>query len=122
MAVHQVAAKDIFLPAFEWYNDSIAAWCREMNVTLINFTPGTLSHADYTLDTARNFLDSNIIFQSIMDREQKGNGLNGFILLMHLGAGPGRTDKFFYLLPGLLKELQAKNYQFQTIEELLKPN
>jgi peptidoglycan/xylan/chitin deacetylase (PgdA/CDA1 family) len=37
-----------FLPPFEWYNSKIAAWTKELNLTLINFTPGTRSTADYT--------------------------------------------------------------------------
>ncbi|HRF17331.1 MAG TPA: polysaccharide deacetylase family protein, partial [Chitinophagaceae bacterium] len=37
-----------FLPPYEWYNDSIAAWTKELQLQLINYTPGTLSHADYT--------------------------------------------------------------------------
>ena len=35
-----------FLPAFEWYNDSISAWTRREGLTLVNFTPGTSSNAD----------------------------------------------------------------------------
>jgi peptidoglycan/xylan/chitin deacetylase (PgdA/CDA1 family) len=37
-----------FLPPYEWYNDSIAAWTKQLGLQLINYTPGTLSHADYT--------------------------------------------------------------------------
>ena len=38
----------IFLPPYEWYNDSIAAWCREIGVTLINNSPGTIAQHDWT--------------------------------------------------------------------------
>ncbi|HXS56094.1 MAG TPA: glycoside hydrolase family 9 protein, partial [Hanamia sp.] len=37
-----------FLPPYEWYNDSIAAWTKEMGLKLVNFSPGTRSNADYT--------------------------------------------------------------------------
>ena len=37
-----------FLPPYEWYNDSIAAWTRQLGLQLINYTPGTASNADYT--------------------------------------------------------------------------
>lgn len=37
-----------FLPPYEWYNVSIALWSKEMDLKLVNFTPGTLSAADYT--------------------------------------------------------------------------
>jgi hypothetical protein len=39
---------------------------------------------------------------------------------MHIGAGPGRTDKFYTRLHQLLKHLKQKGYQFQTVEQLLK--
>ena len=44
-----------FLPAYEHYNPQIAAWSAAAGFTLINFTPGTRSNADYTQDGAPNF-------------------------------------------------------------------
>jgi len=110
-----------FLPPYEWYNDSIVAWAKELKLQVINYTPGTLSHADYTTDQDKNYRSSEMIYNSILDHERsKPAGLNGFILLMHIGAGPKRTDKFYTRLPGLIKYLKAKGYQFQTVEQLLK--
>jgi len=40
-------------------------------------------------------------------------------LLMHIGAGAGRTDKFYARLPELIKYLKQKGYQFQTVDKLL---
>jgi len=109
-----------FLPPYEWYNDSIAAWTRGNSMQLVNYTPGTLSHADYTTEKDRNFRSSDTILESIMNREKKAlSGLNGFILLMHVGAGPGRADKFYYKLPELIKYLKTKGYRFKRIDELL---
>ena len=110
-----------FLPPFEWYNDSIVAWTKELKLQLINYTPGTLSHADYTTDHDKNFRSSETIYNSILYHERsKPAGLNGFILLMHIGAGPKRTNKFYTRLPELIKYLKAKGYQFQRVDELLK--
>lgn len=110
-----------FLPPYEWYNDSIAAWTQQLGFRLINYTPGTRSHADYTTDADRNYRSSEEIWQSIVQYEQgKPAGLNGFILLMHIGAGPGRSDKFYQRLPELLRYLMEKGYQFQRVDELLK--
>ena len=39
---------------------------------------------------------------------------------LHIGAGPGRTDKFYARLPELIKYLKQKGYQFQTVDQLLK--
>jgi endoglucanase len=38
----------IFMPPFEWYNDSIAFWSRQYGLQLVNFTPGTSSNQDWT--------------------------------------------------------------------------
>jgi peptidoglycan/xylan/chitin deacetylase (PgdA/CDA1 family) len=110
-----------FLPPYEWYNDSIAFWTKEMNLQLINYTPGTLSHADYTTPDEKNYRSSDVIYQSIVDYEQKhSSGLNGFVLLMHIGTDAKRTDKFYNRLPELIQWLKAKGYQLVRIDELLK--
>lgn len=110
-----------FLPPYEWYNDSIAAWTRELQLQLISFTPGTRSTADYTMDADKAYRSNEEIWQSILRFEEGSpSGLNGFILLLHVGAGPGRTQKFFHRLPGLIRHLQSKGYQFQRVDEMLK--
>ena len=109
-----------FLPPYEWYNDSIAAWTKESGLKLINYTPGTLSHADYTTPADKNYRSSDVIYKSILDHETRSpSGLNGFILLMHIGTDPKRTDKLYRKLPGLVSYLRAKGYQFQLIGEML---
>ena len=111
-----------FLPPFEWYNDSISAWTKEMGLTLVNYTPGTLSHADYTTPEEKNYRDTKTIFQSILTRESMyPNGLNGFILLMHAGTDSRRTDKFYHRLIELIRWLKEKNYEPVRIDELLEP-
>jgi peptidoglycan/xylan/chitin deacetylase (PgdA/CDA1 family) len=123
MSVHGIADKKaaFFLPPYEWYNDSVAAWTKEMGLQLINFTPGTKSNADYTTPDLKNYRSSEEIYKSIISYEQlTPSGLNGFILLVHIGTDPKRTDKFYHRLPELLKFLKAKGYQFQTVEQLLK--
>ena len=111
--------KKIFLPPYEWHNDTIAVWTNQLGYQLFNYTPGTLSHADYTTAFDKNYRNSDVIYQSIMDYEQKhSSGLNGFILLMHIGAGPERTDKFYHRLPQLIQWLKNKGYQFTTVDKL----
>lgn len=109
-----------FLPPYEWYNDSIAAWTKEPGLQLINYSPGTKSNADYTWPELKNYQSSDTIYQSIIRYEQShSSGLNGFILLIHIGTDPKRTDKFYLQLPKLLKELKQKGYQFKRVDELL---
>ncbi|WP_375584562.1 polysaccharide deacetylase family protein [Cyclobacterium xiamenense] len=115
-------AAPFFLPPYEWYNDSIADWTRAMGLQLINFTRGTLSHADYTTEDMPNFRSSEQIFESIRAWESsQPDGFNGFILLVHVGAGPGRADKFFRRLPALLTLLREWGYSWVSLEELLGP-
>jgi endoglucanase len=109
-----------FLPPYEWYNDSIAAWTKGSGLKLINYTPGTLSHADYTTPTDKNYRNSDVIYKSIVDHETSSpSGLNGFILLMHIGSDPRRTDKLYRKLPALVSYLRSKGYHFQSIGKML---
>jgi peptidoglycan/xylan/chitin deacetylase (PgdA/CDA1 family) len=110
-----------FLPPFEWYNETISDWTSQAGLKLINFTPGTSSNADYTNPDDRNYLSSDAIVEKIKAYEAKdATGLNGFILLSHVGAGPKRTDKFYDKLDALLVWLRSKNYEMVRVDELLK--
>lgn len=110
-----------FLPPFEWFNADIVRWSRAAGLTLVNFTPGTRSNADYMADDDPHFISSDKIFQSILAREQNDpHGLNGFLLLLHIGSGPARTDKFPARLGELLTALTAKGYEFVRVDELLE--
>lgn len=111
-----------YLPPYEWYNDTIAAWTREAGLQLINYTPGTLSHADYTTPDARNYRSSETIYNSInaFEKESK-HQLDGAILLLHIGTDKKRTDKFYRLLPQLLTYLKWNGYELLRIDSLLQP-
>ncbi|HRN55816.1 MAG TPA: polysaccharide deacetylase family protein [Agriterribacter sp.] len=108
-----------FLPPYEWYNDSITAWAKQQGLTLVNFTPGTLSNADYTTPDMKNYRSSDTIYRSIIAYEQK-RGLHGFILLLHIGTDAKRTDKMYNRLGNLLQYLKAKQYRLVRVDELLK--
>lgn len=112
-----------FLPPYEWYNETIASWTRDMDLQLVNFTPGTRSTADYTYpEMNERYVDNQTIMKSILDYEQEDeNGLNGFILLSHIGTDPRRKEKFYEELPMLIRTLKDKGYQFVRIDELLGP-
>ncbi len=110
-----------FIPPYEWYNSTIAAWATRQNISLINFTPGTRSTADYTYpEMGKKYFPTDLIIQSILSYEENSsNGLNGFILLIHIGTDPRRKDKLYNQLDLLLNKLEAKNYKFLRIDELL---
>jgi peptidoglycan/xylan/chitin deacetylase (PgdA/CDA1 family) len=87
---------------------------------LFNHTPGTLSAADYTTPTMSNYRTSDQIWNSIIDLEEhSGAGLNGLILLIHIGTDPERTDKFYYRLEPLLLYLRESGYRLIRIDSLL---
>ncbi|SEN24398.1 Peptidoglycan/xylan/chitin deacetylase, PgdA/CDA1 family [Niastella yeongjuensis] len=110
-----------FLPPYEWYNDSIAAWTKQQGIQLVNYTPGTYSNADYTTPDMKNYRSSKAILDSIINYEQRSaTGLNGFILLIHIGTHPARTDKFYYQLPALLNYLRQRKYSLTTVSDLLQ--
>jgi len=110
-----------FLPPYEHYNQEIVDWAKQMGLTLINYTPGTRSNADYTGEAEKNFVSSKRIFDSIVAKEKTDpEGLNGFLLLLHVGSGPAREDKFHKRFGELLDYLAGKGYQFVRVDELLK--
>lgn len=107
-----------FLPPFEWNDQYISQWTHQMGLTLVNHTPGTLSHADYTTPDMDSYRSSDAIMESILDYEQQ-EGLNGFMLLFHIGTHPRRSDKFHNRLEDLIEELKQRGYDFVPLEELL---
>jgi peptidoglycan/xylan/chitin deacetylase (PgdA/CDA1 family) len=108
-----------FLPPYEWYNDEVSDWTRELGMVLINHTPGTRSAADYTEEKEHNFVCSEKIFNSIVD-EEKRHGLQGHLLLLHLGSGPQRKDKMHRRIGELIEHLQKNGYELVRVDELLK--
>ena len=108
------AEAPLFMPPYEWYNASISKWTGELGLTLINFSAGTSSNADYTTpDLGDRYVNSETIYKRILDYETNSEtGMNGFILLLHIGTHPDRTDKFYRELDALIVELQGRGYQF----------
>lgn len=109
----------LFIPPYEWFNADQVRWAKSMNVRLFNFTPGSGSSRDYMPETDPRFVASQNIYSDILTYEKRDpHGLNGYILLLHLGAD--RKDKFYPLLDSLIPELEARGYQFVRIDEMLR--
>jgi peptidoglycan/xylan/chitin deacetylase (PgdA/CDA1 family) len=108
-----------FMPPYEWYNRDISDWAEAMGVQTVNFTPGTSSNTDYTTPDMENYRSSETICNNILAYEEK-NGLNGFLLLIHIGTDPKRTDKLYLRLDDLVRELKSRGYQLEGIRELLQ--
>jgi peptidoglycan/xylan/chitin deacetylase (PgdA/CDA1 family) len=110
-----------FLPPYEWYNETVGAWTTAWGATLVNYTPGTRSHADYTYpEMQARYMPSAKIFESIISYDDgQPDGLSGFIVLSHIGVDPRRTDKFYFHLEALVQTLRARGYEFKRIDALL---
>ena len=73
MAEFGIAKPDApyFIPPYEWYNATIAQWTKDVDLQLINFSPGTRSTADYTYpEMGERYVPSEIIYQSISKNKQ----------------------------------------------------
>ncbi len=106
-----------FMPPYEWYNKTIAGWTEELGLVLVNFTPGTRSNADYTYpEMGSAYVDSETIMQNILSYEVE-HGMNGFILLIHLGTDPRRKDKLYNRMDELIEILKGRGYYFKRIDE-----
>lgn len=126
LAKFGVAAEDarFFVPPYEHYTQEISDWTAERGMVLINLTRGTRTHADYMQDDDPRYVTSDEMVKSVLDYEEKDpDGLNGFLLLSHVGAGPGRTkDHLYKHLDGLITELKSRGYRFVRVDELLDPD
>lgn len=108
-----------FIPPYEWFNRDQVKWAGELGVRLFNFSPGSGSNRDYMPESDPHFVSSRVILQDILAYEKKDpHGLNGYILLIHLGAD--RKDKMYVLLEPLITELQGRGYKFIRIDEMLQ--
>jgi len=108
-----------FLPPYELNDEHITQWASRQKLTLINYSSGTLSHADYTTPKDKNYKDSQTIYNSIINYETD-KSLNGFMLLSHIGTDKKRTDKFYLKLDELIKELDKRGYHFVSLEALFE--
>jgi endoglucanase len=119
---HSLAALSIFgvkkakwyLPSYEWYNKEVVSWCKELGLTVINFTPGTGTNADYTTPDMKNYRSSEMLMNNLLKREQVSD-LSGNFILIHLGTDKKRIDKFYNHLDELILELKKRGYSFKRL-------
>lgn len=109
----------VFIPPYEYYNKEISAWTKGMGLQVINYTPGTMTNADYTTPDMKNYRSSKFIYDKIMEVEKR-EGLNGHLMLIHFGTDDRRTDKFYNgYLDKMIKTLKRKGYDFVPLREAL---
>lgn len=110
----------LYIPPYEMYNQTIANWCNEYGLTIFKHTDGTSTNGDYTDPSMSYYYSSKKILSKVWSVHGQHNGLNGHIMLVHVGVGPKRTDKLYYYLGGLIDELRGKGYKVMGVKELIE--
>ncbi len=111
-----ISSAKYFLPSYEWYNQSILDWTSQLGLTLINFTPGITTNADYTTPEMKNYRSTDWILNDLKNQIEKAtNNLNGSLILIHLGTSNKRTDKLYDKLEELIDYLESNGYKFMRL-------
>lgn len=103
-----------YLPPYEWYNKENVEWIESTGQTVINFTSGITTAADYTTPDMKNYKSSEELIKQLLNFE-KEYGLNGSIILIHPGTHESRTDKLYLRLNEIITKLKEKGYYFDRL-------
>lgn len=111
-----------YIPPYEWWNDTITSWSKQIDLKIFSFTPGIRTNADYTYPGMGNaYKSSEWIMRSLKEHQQKNaNAFNGAIILIHAGTDARRKDKLYDRLGEMINWLRSEGYAFKRIDELLK--
>jgi peptidoglycan/xylan/chitin deacetylase (PgdA/CDA1 family) len=107
----------IFLPPYEWYNDSISYWSRKAGLIPVNISSGTIINQDWTFPEGKPYYSTDFLLDNFFSYE-KEKGLNGYILLIHPGTDSRRKDKLYLRIDSILNYLEGKNYTFHSFSEI----
>jgi endoglucanase len=108
----------VFLPSFEWYNDSISLWAKAYGLKIVENSSGTITSQDWTFpDKNKPYYSSESLMKNLIAYEKK-KGMNGYILLIHPGTDPRRKDKFYLYLNDILNYLESRKYSFITFSDI----
>lgn len=99
----------IVIPSFEWYNSQHIDAFTQAGLFTVNMTPELETYRDYTTPDMSYYTTSEFMWNQLLSREAS-HGLDGYIILIHLGTDSSRTDKFYRYLPDILDTLIARGY------------
>lgn len=112
--------RKLFIPPYEWWNDSVAIWCNWKGLELFSFTPGTYTNADYTWpELGSNYKSNTTLMTQLKTLVSIPGKLNGNILLIHVGTDPRRKEKLYNELPVIIQLLRKNGYNIKRIDELI---
>lgn len=111
----------LYIPPYEHYTQEVSEWAAARSITVFNFTPGTLTQADYREDDDPRFLTADEMLETVWKRHAEDpHGLNGRIILVHIGTSPKRTREYLWArLPDFIAGLEERGYRIVRIDELL---
>ncbi len=107
----------IFLPPYEWHNDTISSWSKQAGLLPVNISSGTIINQDWTFPKNKPYYSTDYLINNLITYE-KAKGLNGYILLIHPGTDSRRTDKLYLRLDSILNYLEGRNYTFHSFTEI----
>lgn len=109
-----------YIPSYEWYNSETVDWAKAVGLNSVNYTPGIRTAADYTYpEMGRRYLSSTEIIDNLWSYEARC-GLNGFLILIHMGTDDRRKDKLYHHLDDIISILKGKGYKLVDVPDLLK--
>ncbi|MFE2860062.1 MULTISPECIES: polysaccharide deacetylase family protein [Sphingobacterium] len=109
-----------YIPSYEWYNSETVDWAKAVGLNSVNYTPGIRTAADYTYpEMGGRYLSSTAILDNLWSYEAR-YGLNGFLILIHMGTDDRRKDKLYHHLDDIISILKGKGYQLVDVPDLLK--
>jgi len=109
-----------YIPSYEWYNSETVDWAKAVGLHSVNYTPGIRTAADYTYpEMGGRYLSSTAILDNLWSYEAR-YGLNGFLILIHMGTDDRRKDKLYHHLDDIISILKGKGYQLVDVPDLLK--
>jgi peptidoglycan/xylan/chitin deacetylase (PgdA/CDA1 family) len=105
---------------FGEYNKQILTWAAELGYLHIRWTSG-FDTFDWVVDeSSKLYRTPQVFMESIIEKEKnRETGLNGIIVLMHLGSLRNQ-DHIFESLPDLINYTLNNGYALVSISDLLK--
>ncbi len=102
----------VIVPPYEWYHRTHIDAYRADGLLPVSPSPGIETFRDYTTPDMSDYRSSDYLWNQLFERE-KSHGLDGAIMILHLGTQDVRTDKFYHRLPALLDTLAGLGYTFE---------
>ncbi len=102
------------------YNRQILTWAAELGYLHVRWTKGFDTYDWITDASSKLYRTPAEIYQHIMAEERsRPQGLNGIIVLMHLGSHRD-NNHIFETMPKLIREIKRRGYALGSISDLTK--